>query len=184
MISNHLVNSAIFLLSQEGETQFSNTGKVEHLYTSLNYGLKLGVVLKKNHLFGIDYFIQSHFLDSDQSGAKASDKVERTQLGLVYNYLFKRIIFLFGYYPMVTLKGTDNVNYQNQVFVSGDHFEKGSMTSIGLGFRYWKNTNINLQYRQFSYNDLVLNGINSSSHDSTSLSDLLLSISFPIGFFK
>jgi hypothetical protein len=173
-----------YALNGKGETKFSNAHKIEHLYTSVNYGLKLGTVLGKNHLVGIDYSIQSHFLDSEQNSGKASDNVERSQLGIVYNYLFKKVILLLGYYPLATLEGEDGDSSQNQVLVSSDHFEKGSMMSVGFGIRYMKNMNINLQYRQYSFSGLVLNGSTSSTHISTELSDMLFSISFPIGFLK
>ncbi len=173
-----------YAFNGSGKTKFSNADNIEHLYTSVNYGIKLGAVLGNNNLFGLDYSIQSHFLDSEQNSGKASDGVERSQLGIVYNYLFNKFILLLGYYPLVTLEGKDGDSNQNQVFVSSDHFEKGAMMSVGLGYRYMKNLNINLQYRQYSFSELVLNGSTSSTHESTVLSDILFSISIPIGFFK
>jgi hypothetical protein len=168
----------------EGKTIFSNAAEIDHLYTSMNYGAKLGYAFFRNHLLGIDYGAQSHFLDSDQATAKASDKVSRSQLGIFYGLLIRRFILSFTHFTSATIKGVDVENTNNQVFTNINDFAKGSGSSIGIGFRYTNNVNLILQMRKFDFKELQSNGVLNANHQSTKLSDILFTISFPFGVTK
>ena len=168
----------------EGKTTFSNVAEIDHLYTSVNYGAKLGYGFLTNHLLGIDYCAQSHFLDSDQATAKASDKVSRSQLGIFYGLLFRRFILSFTQFTSATMNGADAANTNNQVFTDVNDFAKGSGSSIGLGFRYSTNLNLALQMRKFDFKEWQNNGVVNANHQSTKLSDILFTISFPFGVTK
>ena len=185
-----------FAKSLSGKATINGTGH-EFDYTSPEYGGRLGMTWM-GLMTGVDYSMESFKLHTKapasvaDAAVDAKDKVDKSQIGIFLGYRFPMIRFWGTYFLSSEVKGKDADRSpgsgSSDQFIRGQvKFKDGSGFGVGMGYSLFPFVSINGEYRKISYDTIIQS--DGSKLDAAfytgkiSLSEFLLSVSFPISIF-
>jgi hypothetical protein len=162
-----------------GESKYSSA-TYEHEYSGRLYGFRAGYVASSKTFYSLDYSLNRFILDSEESGAVADDEVSRSQLGINIGRAFSGFklwgtLFLFG-----EISGEDSQG-SNQFISNQDSIDDLQGFGLGVSFFIFKRTQLCIELRNLSYGGASSGSGSVAGFDSTSLSEYVVSLSFPFG---
>ena len=166
-----------------GDSKYTSTSDYSHKYSGPTYGAKLGWMFKKSRFyFGADSSQSSFVMDSEQSGAYASDEVTKKQMGIFVGKMISSFKLWGIYYLSGSIEGKDSEAVSGNQFISTKN-EISDMSGFGAGLSFYIGSSfqLNLEYHSLTYDSLTTNGAKNTNFTESSFTEYLITLSLPLG---
>ena len=151
-------------------------GNFDYDYKTPQIGGRVGYQML-GLMLGVDYSMGLGSFDVDAehkvTGAETSSKNKKNQLGVFVGYNLPVLLRVWGTYYV-------NTSLETEGTPSSDY--SGSGYALGAGFTGLPFVSLNLEYRNFSYDEVEIGSTKSTLDPELEFSEIFLSVSLPLTF--
>ncbi len=148
----------------------------EYDYSTPQIGGRVGYQML-GLMLGVDYSMGLGSFDMDAknttTGVTTTSKYKKSQLGLFVGYNLPVLLRVWGTYYV-------NASLEDDIAPITEY--SGSGFALGAGFTGLPFVSLNLEYRNFSYDESETSGTTTALNPELEVSEILLSVSLPLTF--